>query len=75
MTSTDVDALRSFEDMAPGERADAAGAASRYLLAHDFASLQEASEDRGVALQELWDEIMIVAELPACSVPVFAFTD
>lgn len=76
MTSNDVDdALRCFEDMAPGERADAAGAASRYLLAHDFASLQEASEDRGVALQELWDEIMIVAELPACSVPVFAFTD
>lgn len=75
MIASDADAFRCFEDMAPAERADAAGAASQYLLAHDFSSLQEASDDRGVALQELWDEIMVLAELPACSVPLFAFTD
>lgn len=75
MTTSDADAVRCFEDMPPGERADAASAASRYLLDHDFASLQEASDHRGVALQELWDEIMILARLPACSVPLFAFTN
>jgi hypothetical protein len=73
MTTSDADAVRRFEDMAPGERADAAQAASRYLLDHDFASLQEACDDRGLALQELWDEIMALARLPACSVPLFAF--
>lgn len=75
MTDRDADVVRCFEDMAPGERANAAHAASQYLLAHDFASLQEASDDRGLAVQELWDEIMIVARLPACSVPLFAFVD
>lgn len=73
MTTSDAASLCRFEDMAPGERADAADAASRYLLDHDFASLQEACDDRGLAVQELWDEIMILAHLPACSVPLFAF--
>ncbi len=62
-----------FEDMAPHERAAAAQAASRYLLANDFASLDEACETRGLAMQDLWDDIIAVARLPACSVPVFAF--
>ena len=75
MTASDADTLRCFEDMAPGERADAAQAASRYLLDHDFASLQEASDDRGLAVQVLWDEIMVLARLPACSVPLFTFSD
>jgi hypothetical protein len=75
MTTNEAEVVRRFEDMAPGERADAAQAASRYLLDHDFASLQDASDDRGVALQELWDEIMTLARLPACSVPIFAFAD
>ncbi len=75
MTTNEAEPLRRFEDMAPGDRADAAGAASRYLLDHDFASLQEASDDRGLAVQVLWDEIMVLARLPACSVPIFAFAD
>lgn len=65
---------QNFEDMAPADRAAAAQAASRYLLVHDFASLEEACETRGVALQELWDEILVLARLPACTVPVFAFS-
>ena len=73
MTASDAEILRCFEDMAPGERAEVCQAASRYLLDHDFASLQEASDDRGVAIQELWNEIMVLAQLPACSVPLFAF--
>ncbi|MBL8658599.1 MAG: hypothetical protein JNM75_02450 [Rhodospirillales bacterium] len=68
-----VVAAPRFEEMAPDERADAARAASRYLLANDFASLDEACEIRGLAMQDLWDEIMAVARLPACAVPLFAF--
>lgn len=60
--------------MAPGDRAAAAQAASRYLLANDYASLEEACETQGLAMQELWDEILVLACLPACTVPVFAFS-
>lgn len=63
-----------FEDMAPGARAAAARAASTYLLVNDFVSLDEACEQRGLAFQQLWDEIMADAGLPACGVPVFAFS-
>lgn len=62
-----------FEDMAPGARAEAARAASIYLLSNDFVSLDEACERRELALRQLWDEIMAEADLPACGVPVFAY--
>lgn len=61
-----------FEDMAPAARADAAQAASRFLLRHDYVSLAEACAERGCSLQELWDAIMAAAGLPACTAPVFA---
>lgn len=63
----------AFEDMAPGARAEAARAASMYLLAHDFVSLEEACERRGLSFQQLWDDIMAGAGLPPCGVPVFAY--
>lgn len=74
MPLSDEASIRRFEDMAPHERADAAQAASHYLFVNDFVSLHEACECCGLAMQELWDEIMVVASLPPCSVPVFAFS-
>lgn len=59
--------------MASEDRAAAAQAASRYLVANDFASLEEACEARGLAMQDLWDDILGRACLPACTVPLFAF--
>lgn len=66
-------AFVAFEEMAPEARAEAARAASMYLLAHDFVSLEDACERHGLTFQQLWDEIMAGAELPPCGVPVFAF--
>lgn len=60
-----------FEELSPGARAEAAGAAARYLLVHDYVSLAEACAVHACSLQELWDEIMAAAGLPACDVPVF----
>lgn len=62
-----------FEELTPGARAEAARAACGYLLANDFVSLDEACERRGLAFQQLWDEIMAGADLPPCGVPVFAY--
>ncbi len=61
-----------FEELSPSARADAAQAASRYLLRHDYVSLTEACFEHRCSLQELWDDIMSAAGLPACEAPVFA---
>ena len=60
-----------FEDMLPAERAAAAGAASRFLLENDYASLDEACDDLAVDQQQLWDTIMDFAGLPPCVIPPF----
>ncbi len=61
-----------FEEMSPGVRAAAAGAASRFLLDHDYVSLAEACAAQDCTLPELWARIMAAAGLPVCEPPVFA---
>ncbi|MGF1641191.1 MAG: hypothetical protein ACFCUO_09610 [Rhodospirillales bacterium] len=60
-----------FEDLSPADRAAAAGAASRFLLENDYASLDDACQDLAVDPQDLWDRIMDVAGLAPCFVPAF----
>ena len=62
-----------FESLPPEDRAKAAAAASQFLLRNDHVSLFEAAEMREIAAQQLWDEIMADAGLPACDLPAFAF--
>ena len=47
------------------------GAASRFLLENDYASLDEACDDLAVDQQQLWDRIMDFAGLPPCLIPAF----
>jgi hypothetical protein len=61
-----------FESLPPGDRAKVAAAASQFLLRNDYVSLFEAAEKREIAVQELWNEIMADAGLPACDLPGFA---
>jgi hypothetical protein len=39
---------------------------------YDYVSLYEASEIRGLSVQELWSEIMADFGLPECDLPAFA---
>ena len=48
-------------------------AASRFLLHNDYVSLQEAAEQKGISMRQLWHEIITEAGLPACDMPAFAF--
>jgi hypothetical protein len=61
-----------YENLPPEDRANAARAASQFLLRNDYVSLYEASEIRGLSVQELWSEIMADFGLPECDLPVFA---
>jgi hypothetical protein len=55
-----------FESLPPEDRAKVAAAASQFLLRNDNVSLFEAAEKREIAAQELWNEILADAGLPAC---------
>ena len=59
-----------YESLPPDDRAKMAAAASQFLLQNDYVSLFEAAEMRDMAAQELWNEIMADAGLPACDLPV-----
>ena len=61
-----------YENLPPDDRAKVAAAASQFLLRNDYVSLFEAAEMRDMAVQELWNEIMADAGLPACDLPGFA---
>ena len=58
-----------YENLPPEDRANAASAASQFLLRNDYVSLYEASEIRGLSVQT---EIMADSGLPECDLPVFA---
>lgn len=60
-----------FDDLPPDVRLKMARAASRYLLANDYASVYEACDVLDVNLQSLWDIIMDEADLPRCEHPGF----
>src|SRR5512132_2514165 len=55
-----------YESLPPEDRAKVAAAASQFLLRNDYVSLFEAAEKREIAVEELWNEIMADAGLPAC---------
>jgi hypothetical protein len=61
-----------YENLPPEDRANAARAASQFLLRNEYVSLYEASEIRGLSVQEPWSEIMADSGLPECDLPVFA---
>jgi hypothetical protein len=61
-----------YENLPSEDRARAARAASQFPLRNDYVSLYEASEIRGLSVQELWTEIMAESGLPECDLPVFA---
>jgi hypothetical protein len=58
----------------PEDRARVAMAASQFLLRNDYVSLQEAAEQRGTEIHQLWREIIVGAGLPGCELPAFWFT-
>ena len=61
-----------YEAMDVDARTAAARAASQYLLAHGYVSLEEACIARDVTMEELWRGILADAGLPPCDVPAFA---
>ena len=61
-----------YESLPAEGRAKVAAAASQFLLQNDYVSLFEAAEMREMAVEELWNEIMADAGLPACDLPGFA---
>jgi hypothetical protein len=62
-----------FDSLASEDRAKAEMAASRFLLHNDYVSLQEAAEQRGISMRQLWHQIITDAGLPACDIPAFTF--
>ena len=61
-----------YEILRPEDRAKVAAAASQFLLKNDYVSLFEAAELRDMPVQEVWNQILADAGLPACDLPSFA---
>jgi hypothetical protein len=61
-----------YEILPPEDRAKVAAAASQFLLKNDYVSLFEAAELRDMPVQEVWNQILADAGLPACDLPSFA---
>jgi hypothetical protein len=61
-----------YEILRPEDRAKVAAAASQFLLKNDYVSLFEAAELRDIPVQEVWNQILADAGLPACDLPSFA---
>jgi len=61
-----------FEELPLGTRHDAERAACRFLVEHRYVSLDEACQDRGLTLAELWSRVLREADLPDCDPPCFA---
>ncbi len=61
-----------FDDLPPDTRYEAQRAACRFLLQHRYVSLDEACQERGLTLPELWSLIQREAGLPDSDPPVFS---
>jgi hypothetical protein len=61
-----------YEILPPEDRAKVAAAASQFLLKNDYVNLFEAAELRDMPVQEVWNQILADAGLPACDLPSFA---
>jgi hypothetical protein len=73
-TANVAEQYRPYESLLPEDRARVAMAASQFLLRNDYVSLQEAAEQRGTEIHQLWREIIVGAGLPGCELPAFWFT-
>mgnify|MGYP003613936116 CR=1 FL=1 len=61
-----------FEDLPLELRYEAEQAASRFLIAHGYSSLDEACQSLDLMLPDLWSRILQQAGLPESDPPEFA---
>lgn len=61
-----------FEDLPPETRAAIEQAVRQFLIDTDFVRLDEASQERGLPLPDLWSQIVQDAGLPDSDPPAFS---
>ena len=61
-----------FEELAPDVRYRIERAASRFLVANRYVSLDDACQSLNLALPDLWSRILEEAGLPESDPPAFA---
>jgi hypothetical protein len=61
-----------FEDLSLETRAAIEQAVRQFLIDHDFVSLDEASQERGLLPPDLWQHILEDAGLPDIDPPAFS---
>ena len=61
-----------FEELPPETRHAIERAASRFLVAHRYISLDEACQTLDLTLPDLWERILQEADLPESEPPAFS---